>query len=205
MSNALVIAAVTAVLRNRLHQELTKAGLDRIGPFRVTASPPDRLMGAADPENRLNIYLWNVTPDPHRSGAGGAAGLAQDLHYILTATGAEDLAAEILLGHGMQVLHETPVLTPADIRLALGTAHTTPDPIPAPLRLLAAANMADGFEQIRITQTAAGSQDGGAITALWQAFAIPLRASALYQVSCVLADCALTDSRPSGGPAPAGG
>ena len=39
--------------------------------------------------------------------------LALDLHYLLTAYGADDLDAEILLGYAMQLLHETPVLTRA--------------------------------------------------------------------------------------------
>lgn len=131
MSNALAIAGVTAILRDRLNDGLLNANLDSLGQFSVTSSPPDLLVGDADPANRLNIYLWNVTRNaawssqrlPARSAAGERIDnpfLALDLHYILTATGAEDLNAEILLGYGMQVLHETPVLTRADIRTALG-------------------------------------------------------------------------------------
>lgn len=202
MSNALAIAAVTAILRDRLNDGLLNANLDSLGQFSVTSSPPDLLAGDGDPANRLNIYLWNVTRNaawssqrlPARSAAGERIDnpfLALDLHYILTATGAEDLNAEILLGYGMQVLHETPVLTRADIRTALGGADPAVDAslLPAPLRLLVAADMADQFEQIRITQAVPESRDLGQIEALgniWSAFSAPLRASALYQVGCVL-------------------
>lgn len=43
MSNALAIAAVTAILRDRLNDGLLNANLDSIGQFSVTSSPPDRL------------------------------------------------------------------------------------------------------------------------------------------------------------------
>ena len=36
--------------------------------------------------------------------------LALDLHYLLTAYGIAELQAEVLLGYGMQLLHEHPVL-----------------------------------------------------------------------------------------------
>ncbi|WP_323715525.1 DUF4255 domain-containing protein [Paracoccus aminovorans] len=202
MSNALAIAGVTAILRDRLNDGLLNANLDSLGQFSVTSSPPDRLEGHADPANRLNIYMWNVTRNaawstprlPARSAAGERIDnpfLALDLHYILTATGAEDLNAEILLGYGMQVLHETPVLTRADIRASLGGADPAVDAslLPAPLRLLVAADLADQFEQIRISPAVPESRDLGQIEALsniWSAFSAPMRASALYQVGCVL-------------------
>ncbi len=202
MSNALAIAAVTAILRDRLNDGLLNANLDSIGQFSVTSSPPDRLESGETPENRLNIYLWNATRNaawssqrlPARGAQGGRIDnpwLALDLHYILTATGNMDLNAEILLGYGMQVLHETPVLTRADIRASLGGADPAVDAtlLPAPLRLLIAADLAEQFEQIRITPAGPhGGEDGGieTLSNIWSAFSTPLRASALYRVGCVL-------------------
>jgi hypothetical protein len=71
------------------------------------------------------------TPGPGRSsraGNGSSVGrqpLALDLHYLLTAYGEQDLQAEILLGYGIQLLHETGALTQATIRSAL--AVVSPD------------------------------------------------------------------------------
>ncbi len=202
MSNALAMAAVTAVLKDRLNDGLLNANLDAVGQFRVTSSPPDKLDGDGTAENRLNLYLWNATRNaawanqrlPSRSSGGDRIDnpyLALDLHYLLTATGSEDLNAEILLGYGMQVLHETPVLTRADIRASLGGDDPAVDAtlLPAPLRLLAAADLADQFEQIRITLAMPEGRGPGQMEMLgnlWSAFSAPLRASALYQVSCVL-------------------
>lgn len=202
MANALAMAAVTAVLKDRLNDGLLNANLDSVGQFSVTSAPPDKLETDNAPANRLNIYLWNATRNAawanQRLPARGADGaridnpfLALDLHYILTATGSEDLNAEILLGYGMQVLHETPVLTRADIRASLGGSNPAVDAalLPAPLRLLAAADLAEQFEQIRITTAMPDGKGPGQIELLsniWSAFSSSLRASALYQVSCVL-------------------
>lgn len=201
MASALALAAVTAVLQNRLTEGLLNAGLDSIGQLSVTAMPPDRL-DDGPAANRLNIYLWNSSRNaalanerlPARSAAGERLDnplLALDLHYILTATGAAELNAEILLGHGMQILHETPVLTRAEISAALGTG-SAPDgttPLPPALRLLATSDLAEQMEQVRITAANADSRDPARLEALsniWSAFSTPLRASALYQVACIL-------------------
>ena len=74
----------------------------------------------------LTLYLYRVTMNEHLRNqpyTGGSSDepppLALDLHYLLTAYGAEELHAEILLGYGMQLLHETPVLTRDAIRRSL--------------------------------------------------------------------------------------
>ncbi|MGZ8323641.1 MAG: Pvc16 family protein, partial [Rhodoplanes sp.] len=72
---------------------------------------------------------------PSRSGTGGErltnAPLALDLHYVMIAYGRADFQAEILLGYGMHLLHERPVLDRAAIRRALN-----PTPIEVHLFLL---------------------------------------------------------------------
>ena len=197
MSNALAIAGVTAVLRDLLNEGLVNGDVDQIGDFAVTSLPPDRLEPAPGvPQiNRLNLFLWNTSRNPgwanERLPARDAQGaradspyLALDLHYILTATGAAELNAEILLGYGMQVLHETPVLTRDGIRAALGAGGPVEgDILPPALQALVAADLADQFERIRITPY---PMDAETISNLWPAFSAPLRPSALYHASCVL-------------------
>ena len=203
MSNALAIAGVTAVLKDVLNDGLINANMDGLGQFTVTAMPPDRLEPATGAmPNRLNIYLWNACRNaawanerlPARSATGDRLDspfLALDLSYILTATGSDDLNAEILLGYGMQILHETPVLTRAAIRTSLGggTPNVGGSLLPAALQMLVAANLADQFEQIRITPMVPDPdrpKQMEAMSNIWSAFSAPLRASALYEVSCVL-------------------
>lgn len=202
MSNALAIASVTAVLRDLLNDGLVNANIDAIGQFAVTSLPLDRVAdNGGDPTNRLNIYMWHAVRNaawsnqrlPGRLAAGARQDspyLALDLHFILTATGSEELHAEILLGFGMQVLHETPVLTRDAIRAALGAAGPVDAALlPAAYQFVAASDLADQFEQIRITPAIPdgdGPMQLEGISNLWAAFSAPLRPSALYQVSCVL-------------------
>lgn len=203
MSNALALASVTAVLKDLLNDGLVNANLDAIGQFAVTSLPLDRVADRDDdPVNRLNIYMWNATRNaawstqrlPARNPEGARLDspyLALDLHFVLTATGAEELNAEILLGYGMQVLHETPVLTREAIRIALGGGTGPVDAalLPPAHQFLTASDLADQFEQIRITPAV---PDGGGgmqlegLSNLWSAFSAPLRPSALYHVACVL-------------------
>lgn len=202
MSNALAIASVTAVLMDLLNDGVANANLDAIGPIDVTADPLDQVTGQNPQTNRLNIYMWHATRNaawsaerlPARNHHGNRLDspfLALDLHYILSATGTEPLNAEIILGYGMQILHETPMLTRAAIREALGGVTPPVDAslLPAALQSILASDLADQFEQIRITPAVPDTEHPmqlEGLSNLWSAFSAPLRASALYQVSCVL-------------------
>lgn len=195
MANALAIAGVTAVLRDLLDNGLVDASLDSLGGVDITARPPDAVIGDNE-RNRLNIYPWKVMHNlafrneclPSHNGSGTrvqSPRLALDLYYIMTATGAADLNAELLLGYGMQVLHEHPGLAPAEIRTTL---QGTPEPVdtailPAAQRLLVASDLADQVERLRISPVPASDEELGKI---WPAFNSALRMSAFYKVSVVL-------------------
>jgi hypothetical protein len=195
MSNALAIASVTMVLRDLLNDGVVNADLSALGNVNVTCVPPDRLIAGDGSElNRLNIFLWKVSPNtaytntrlPSRSTDGARLTnpfLALDLHYILTATGTAELNAEILLGFGMQVLHETPVLTRDAIRQSLGAGAVVATLLPEAYRQLVASDLADQFERIRITPV---PDNEDMSTKLWPAFNTALRPSALYHASVVL-------------------
>ena len=203
MANALALASVTAVLKDLLNDGLAQGNIDAIGQFAVTALPLDQVAGDEDdPVNRLNIYMWHATRNPGwvnmrlpARNAGGARQdspyLALDMHFILTATGAEELNAEILLGYGMQVLHETPVLTRDAVRDSLGAAGGPADAalLPPAHQFIIDSDLADQFEKIRITPAVPDTENPmqlEGISNLWSAFSAPLRPSALYHVSCVL-------------------
>jgi len=130
MSSALAIAAVSASLKDLLNNGLIDHDLSSIGSFTVTAQPPDRISTGQTEANQLNLFLYRVTPNqgwrnvgtPSRDARGVRISnppLALDLHYLLTAYGAVDLNAEVLIGYAMQILHETPVLTRQQLRTAL--------------------------------------------------------------------------------------
>ncbi len=198
MSNALAIAAVTAVLMDLLQNTLIDHKLtDKLGEIKVSALPPDRIdkTGENPNENQLNLFLYRVTPNigwrnqdlPSHSASGDRLTnphLALDLHYLLTAYGLHDLDAEILLGYAMLVMHETPVLTRDAIRRSLApTSPVTGSILPAAMQTLVAADLADQVEQIRIVPE---YLELDSMTNLWSAQQTGFRPSAGYLASVVL-------------------
>lgn len=195
MSSALAIAAVTASLKDLLNDGLMDHDLSTLGSFAVTAQPPDRVTTGATENNQLNLFLYQVTANsgwrnvdlPSRGRDGTrltSPPLALDLHYLLTAYGAQDLNAEVLLGYAMQVLHENPVLTRQQLRTALGApAPVDGTLLPGPFGTLSAIDLADQAEQIKLTPVYLGSDD---LSKLWTAMQARYRPSMAYSVSVVL-------------------
>jgi hypothetical protein len=197
MSNALAIAAVTAVLQDLLNNGLIDHNVTGAvdGNVTVSALPPDRIPASGeDSVTQLNLFMHQVTPNigwrnvalPSRDGRGDRRTnppLALDLHYLLTAYGVEDLHAEILLGYAMQLLHETPVLSRPAIIQALTPSPVNGTILPPAFAALAAADIADQVEQIKITPEALNIEE---MSKLWSAFQANYRPTAAYAVSVVL-------------------
>ena len=199
MSNALALAAVSAVLRDLLDTGMINHSVpDVLGPVVISSVAPDTIdLTGTGAKPRLNLFLHQVTPNaawrnmglPARDARGGRTGevpLALDLHYLVTAYGIEDFQAEVLLGYAMQLLHEMPVLARDAIRTALApTSPVTGSLLPALYHALRAADLADQVEQIRITPVTMNTEE---MSRLWSALQAHYRPSASYQVSVVLID-----------------
>ncbi len=197
MSSPLAIAAVTAVLRDLLNNGLIDHNITgSLGSnVDITAVPPDTI--AVDPataRSQLNLFMHQVTPNagwrneglPSRDGRGTRLSnppLALDLHYLLTAYGAAELHSEILLGYAMHLLHETPVLDRQAIRTALSGGTVPGSILPPAYQALAAADLADQVEQIRITPMTMSTEE---MSKLWSALQAHYRPTAAYHVSVVL-------------------
>src|SRR5262245_21427962 len=207
MSSALAIAAVTAVLKDLLNNGLIDHNVTGAvgGNVNVTALPPDRVFAPGTPEgNQLNLFLHQVTPNagwrnvglPSRGSRGERLSnppLALDLHYLLTAYGAEDFNAEILLGYAMQLLHETPVLARDAIRAALIPPTVTGAILPPALQALAASDLADQVEQLKICPAFLNTEE---LSKLWSALQAHYRPTAAYQVSVVLIEATRSTRTP---------
>ena len=197
MSSPLALAAVTATLCDLLNNGLNDNDLAPIGSFSVTAIPPDRIETGNNEANRLNLFLYQITPNLGWRNAGLPSfdardptaqltnpPLALDLHYMLTAYGAADWAAEILLGYGMELLHEARVLSRADVRKAL-----SPDKpisvalIPPDLQGRKAIDLADQIEQVKITPQYLAADE---LSRLWTAMQARYRPTMIYQACTVL-------------------
>ncbi len=190
MSSALAIAGVTAVLRDLLNDAFVANDVSGIvgGNVVVSAIAPDQVMVNGTLEQpQLNIYMYMATPNtgwnnqclPSRNNQGQRTNnpaLALDLHYLLTAYGNEDLQAEILLGHAMQLLHENPVPHRTVINNALNS-------LQAPLQSLATSGLAEQVEQIKFTPEYLNTEE---MSKLWTAAQSNYRPTAAYEASVVL-------------------
>lgn len=195
MSSPLAMAGVTAVLKDLLNEGLINNDLASIGTFTVSALPPDRIQTGANEENRLNIFLYQVTPNLGWRNQGmpstGLNGerltnppLALDLHYMLSAYGREDLNAEVLLGYAMELLHDMPVMGRADIRRSLSATNPlNVNLIPKDEDGRSAVDLADQIEQIKITPNFLSADE---LSRLWTAMQARYRPTMAYQVSTVL-------------------
>jgi hypothetical protein len=197
VSSALAVASVSFVLVDLLNNGLIDRDIgSSLGEVIVTALAPDRVDEQRNTRSALNLFLYNVTQNeawrnvnyPSRNAAGDLINnppLALNLHYLLTAYGAEQFHAEILLGYGMQLLHETPVLPRAAIRrsLAAPTEVNAGGGLPAAMLNLYTSDLADQVELIKIWPQTLTTEE---ISRLWTAFQAKYRPTAAYQISVVL-------------------
>lgn len=197
MSNALALAAVTAVLKDLLDNALIDQSVSGAvgGTVTVSVLPPDRVETGDNELPRLNLFLYQVLPNaalrnvelPSRNGRGERvtnAPLALDLYYMLSAYSAQDFQAEILLGYAMQLLHERPVLTRDAIRATLAA----PSPVdggilPPAVGALTASDLAEQLELVKLSPVALNTEE---VSKLWTAFQARYRPSVAYMASVVL-------------------
>lgn len=197
MSNALAIAGVTAVLQFYLGN--VYSGLSALfgGHVNVSAKAPDLLqteISAGQAMNQVNLFMHQVSHNqgwrnqglPSMSSDGRSLlknpPLALDLHYLLTAYGSQDWQAEGLLGFAVLMLHQSPVLTRADISNAMAGLPGA-DPLNPLSSALGSAGLADQIEMIKITPSTLGKEE---MAWIWTALKADYRPTFPFQVSVVL-------------------
>ncbi|HEX8811445.1 MAG TPA: DUF4255 domain-containing protein [Terracidiphilus sp.] len=191
MSSALALSAVTSVLQTALGLVYNSSAL---GTVHVSAVAPDVVESkygiGPDTDPRVNLFLHQVTPnaawrniDLPSLAADGATRiknppLALDLHYLLTAYAADDTEAEALLGYGILMLHENPILPRALITSMLGSlaSNTYND-------ALKAAGVAAQIEMIKLAPATLGREE---MAWLWTALKADYRPTFPFQASVVL-------------------
>jgi len=191
----LAIASVTAVLRDLLGNALIRySPVTRLGDVSVSVLPPDRITVGADESSQLNLFLYRVTPHtilrdsstkspstPQRTQA--ATTLTLDLHYLLTAYGAQDFHEEILLGCAAHLFASTPVLTREFIRKALeASGRGGKGGLSRMPAALAEAVVAEQVEEIKIRPQFLNFEE---MSKLWSMLQARYRPSLTYEVSAV--------------------
>jgi hypothetical protein len=192
-SAPLAIASITAVLKDLLGNGLVRySKLTRLGDVSVSVLPPDRITLGADESSQLNVFLYRVTPHSKLGQKSKSLdrlnsrndGLVLDLHYLLTAYGAQDFHEEILLGCAVHLLNSASVLTRDAIRKALEPASgKNGKNLVSPARAaLSTFELSEQLEEIRIAPRFLSFED---MSKLWSMLQARYRPSIAYEVSAV--------------------
>jgi hypothetical protein len=159
------------------------------GDVTISALPPDRIPSGGDERAQLNIFLHQVTPHVTLTLSGDGRNartppLAVELHYLITAYGAQDYQSEILLGHAIDILYECAVLDRDRIRASLTALTTSADRrvVPPAVATLANSDLADRVDSVQITPEFLSVED---ISKLWSALQARFRPSITYKVTAV--------------------
>ena len=142
----------------------------------------------AEEVDHINLFLYSVALNagwrnvelPMRDAAGNRTGrppLAIDLHFMMSAYGQDSYHPEILLGIGMQALHETPFLDRGFIASIFSSAISSVEVA------LATSLLDQQLEQIKIAPHDLTADD---LYKLWSAFGSKCRPSAAYIATVVL-------------------
>jgi len=193
MSSALAIAAVTSILKSMLDNHLVHSGVTTsVGEVTVSALPPDRISLGTEERSQLNLFMYRLTPhtawrkvEPSTSGEPPTGRrLALDLHYLITAYGEQDYHAEILLGHAVQLLLDTPLLTQDAVRSALSNGHAGNGSVfSSSQAALNGASLGDYVDRLEIVPEFLSSEE---TSKLWSSLQARYRPSAAYKVSSVV-------------------
>lgn len=194
MSSPLAIAGVTRLLKDLLNNGLIDGDISSVvGNVTVTALPPDRIDTGNEP-TQLNLFMYQTTPNigwnnvgfPSFNSNGERVNnppLALNLHYMLTAFGSSELHGEILLGYGMQLMHDHPVLLRDEIRNALMGVTVSGNGLTPELEALQSVKLDEQVESIKVTPEYLGTEE---LSKLWTSFQTNYRPSAFYRVTVVL-------------------
>lgn len=182
MSNYLTIAVITAAI-----QEIVQAAVQGVVPGAIVRVGPPQAVAPA--EKVVNIYLYQVSPnaelrndDRLAQGPDGSfirtPAAAIRLHYLIAFGGEEQLAAEIMLGRVVSVLHTMPILNGEEIARIVREGGPHPE--------LAQADLSRQEERIKLTPEYLTLEE---LSKLWSIFfQLTHRTSLQYVASPVLID-----------------
>jgi hypothetical protein len=194
MSDYLAVGGVSAVLKALLNTGLSNGGPATVlvSPPGITNKAPDLIPTGPDEPPQLNLFMYYASINPAlrnldlpSKGSNGSPlsnpPLAINLHYLVTAYGANPFDPELLLAFAMQVFHNTPVVSRDVIQSAL-TALDSGTPSNEQ-QLISGSTLASQIEHIRITPETLTTEE---IYRLWTAFQVHYRPTTSYQVSVVV-------------------
>ncbi len=195
MSDFAAVAALTETLRFLL---LKAAERYQIPGIEVTIGRPKDEKGSDQNRPRINIYLYQVKPDPSFRNANtptrDSSGMLYqkpqaplDLHYLISFYG-EEPNPQLLLGLTAVTLKAIPFLTPAIIDRAMGALPPGTPPE------VAQSGLSNQSVEIRLSPIRLSLDE---MSKFWTSFfQVPYTLSMAYEASVVLLDADLTPATP---------
>ncbi|MBP0000758.1 MAG: DUF4255 domain-containing protein [Cyanobacteria bacterium SID2] len=188
MSNYLAIATVTAVL-----QQLLQEGVEADVPgAQVTTVRPDKKQGPDLDKPGINIYLYQVTPNPAWRNAdlrtrrpkgdlGKQRQAGLDLQYLFTFYGDErELIPQRLLGSAVRTLVDRPVLDLETLQRFTNRSRTSP----SNHSYLSESTLAEQVQRVKLMPSLITTED---LSRIWSVFfQTPYSLSLAYQGTAVL-------------------
>ncbi len=188
MSNYLAIATVTAVL-----QQILQEGVENDVPgTQVTTVRPDKKQGPELDKPGINIYLYQVTPNPAwrnadlrtRRPKGDLSKQRQtglDLHYLFSFYGNEkELIPQRLLGSAVRSLVDRPILGPEILERLTNRSRM----FASSYSYLAESNLIEQVQKVKIFPSNITTED---LSRIWSVFfQTPYSLSVVYQGTVVL-------------------
>ncbi len=191
----LTVATITALVKGLLENGLVSKNVaGQIGGDAVvTALPPDRVNIGAEEKPQLNLFLYQITPSVGLRPGFDRAGfdrppmersptMSLELHYLITAYGAQDYHTELLLGHALEIMLENTALSAATIKKTLanfGGKGRSGQPV---LAAIAGSDLADQIQELRITPQFLNAED---LSKFWSALQAKYRPSLTYKITGV--------------------
>ncbi len=198
MSNELAIGAVTLTLRNLLDQVKELKDTDIIDDLPADVKPTSEILITNLPldeayefdqaKNQVNLFLYHVEhsaawrnreiPGRLKNGESGNPPLGLNLYYLITAYGQDknEIIGHLLLGKAMSILHDHPLLSRDEIRVALN-----------------ASQLHDQIERVRIRPQPISLDE---VSKLWTGFQSQYKLSVAYEVSVVLIESRRASTTP---------
>jgi Pvc16 N-terminal domain len=197
MSNPWAIAAVSAVMRHTLRQQLdaaTSGGI--IHDVDVVVQPLDQVKIDDTTDSRLNLFLYEITSNaalsndhlPMRNGGGNLVNtpqLALNLRYLMIACGTANFENEILLGHGLQAFSKSPSFSRHAIRNILDPTLPEGSGVPPQAFRQQAVAVAEQFELLKVTPVFLRSEE---MSKIWSGLQSTFRPCVVLEVTAVIVE-----------------
>lgn len=182
MRRPLALAAVTALVRARLHGRVAGPWTAETERTHVITQQPDHVLATDETGPLINVYLYAATPSAVQANATTGDAVSLTLTYLIAVHGVLPLDADILLGQVIAAVTADPLITPATMAAVFAPTADDPSGLLSKVFRKEAAALVDDAVTLRLTLRA---MDLGELSRVWSSFRTAYRPSVLVDVTGV--------------------